>query len=126
MLSPVRCPRPPARAADAAAVSAVAARARDDDASEQMGFVGDPRRLNVAVSRARDALVVVGDARLLARVGGRAAPWPRLLRAIGAGGGLDGPSGEMVRDPADGARDALGAGAAPADGRGADARAEWL
>jgi superfamily I DNA and/or RNA helicase len=38
--------------------------------SGNIGFLRDKRRLNVALSRARDGLLIVGDARSLSRAGG--------------------------------------------------------
>ena len=48
-----------------------------------LGFLSDARRVNVALTRARRALIVIGDARTLESDGQTWAPWLRWARARG-------------------------------------------
>ena len=60
---------------------------RNDDVKFQLGFLTNPKRLNVAISRAQELLVIVGDAVLLSRD----QHWRMLLDYVKEHGQYDGP-----------------------------------
>mmetsp|Transcript_31535 Transcript_31535/g.57323 ORF Transcript_31535/g.57323 Transcript_31535/m.57323 type:complete len:817 (-) Transcript_31535:65-2515(-) len=95
LMSSVRC----SRSAEGAEASMEAA------ARRPIGFVADPKRLNVAISRAVAGLVVVGDLRTLAA---HSAHWRMLVRlgremGVIRGEALESPKLRRVGDPKDAA-----------------------
>ncbi|PCH37498.1 RNA helicase [Wolfiporia cocos MD-104 SS10] len=64
------------------------------DLRHDLGFVGDPRRFNVAITRARAMLIVVGDPRVLSLD----TTWRSFLTYVRSKGGWRGPGRDMNLD----------------------------